>query len=390
MVYDSNGFNFKGHSITEYYDTTLAGQVATRTSGFSKGTADIATLISPAVAGAVSATTAAGAYSGFGGLDFDQAFSSKAIPNPTVNGAPIDNTQNIKYISNGTLSIVFPSTVAGSATVLSYKVGSTIPGRVLVVGGGGGGGTHANGYQAGAGGGGGGGVTIFYFGINEDTSFNIIIGAGGAGGDGTYSTSGGQGGYSEFIGWGGTSPPSGRTYGGGGGQGAALGYYNSNGSNKEPNPSGSTGGACANPLHINNGGYAYLLNDVGETNTNATSWNINNRNTGGNDVGYGWGGAGGGGAGLGSVGGNPKGPDRRDGGNGGNGWYIWGETVGGGGGGGCEWITGGLQGGGGSGGGGASELSGADGTSGLGGGGGAGRSAGGGAGGSGVVKFNFG
>ena len=399
MVYDSNGFNFNGHSITESYDTTLAGQVATRTSGFSKGTVDIATLISPAVAGATGATTASGAYTGFGGLDFDVAFSSTTIPGAKVsynnsNSSSIYSSDSWKinnFTSNsGIFSIVFPSTVAGSATAISYKIAaSAIIGHAVIVGGGGGGGSSLYNH-VGSGGGGAGAVATVEFNITEDITFNITIGAGGAGG--TSGSYGGSGGYSELIGTGGSNPPTVKTYGGTGGGGTnntvESNVYYFDPARVYPNSSGSTGGAPANANNIDHGSRAYTLSSVGATHSNTTTTTVY-RHKGGDDEGYGLSGGGGGGAYQDGF--NQTGPYNRIGGRGGDGIFVWDRQVGGGGGGlhSYDPVSTYPDGVGGAGGGGAAlRSSGAAGTAGTGGGGGASVTSGG-AGGSGLIMLIF-
>ena len=392
MVYDSNGFNFNGNSIITHYNTTLAGDMTTRTSGFSMGNADIATLISPAVDGATAATSAAGAYTGFGeGLDFDVAFSYLTIPGAKVDTNDCDSTVTSgewKIMdfrsSNKVFSIVFPATVAGSATATSQKLSGNITGYATVVGGGGGGGSNSTGGNAGTGGGGAGALVTSSFAITEDITFNISIGGGGGGG--VVGSYGSQGASSTL--YGGTNRPSVTAYGGTGGGGTSSGYW---GDSRTYNGlSGSTGGSAGNHNNIDHTSQAYRLSTTsGGAYENTITTNID-RHRGGDDLGYGLSGAGGGGAGA--DGGVFQGDYKGGGGDGGAGLQSWDRYLCGGGGGlhsygGYAHGAGGL-GGGGAGGTDPNNATGGAGTNNTGGGGGGGWDTGG-AGGSGLVMLIF-
>ena len=158
MVYDSNGFNYQGNSILEKYDTSLAGDFATKSSGFTKSGTDVATLITPACSdGAGTAQTGSGtngSYTGFSSsnIDFDDAFAKTSPsfkPNVNASSAPqywwtFGNYKVCLWNTNSSVTFTFSRCLTTGSASSNYQITPTHPNGdcyIGIVGGGGGGGS---------------------------------------------------------------------------------------------------------------------------------------------------------------------------------------------------------------------------------------------------------
>jgi hypothetical protein len=365
MGYDSNGFNYKGNSVLEKYDTSKAGFYTTKSSGFSKNNTDIARLITPAFkngAGTSQTHTKLGnSYIGFASnntnMNFDTAFAKTSpsfkahidAANTPLNywSDPDDTKWKIcHWDTDSSVTFTFPRCLSSGSASSNYEISPSVgDGRcyIVMVGGGGGGGTSGtwkgkNLHPGGPGGGGGGTLLYMQYYVKAGKTLYFYPGAGGGYGDGSGDDhyTGKSGGTSEIK-----SDNSNRCYAYGG-QGGRFD------SGSIANPGGSTGGGHAWSTNIHSSGKADDLTGDGYSSTFGSSTTGQNqlvihniyRNKGGKDTGYGWGAGGGGGAG--GTGGNHKGAHNRDGGDGGAAKTFYTHAhFGGGGGGGGELNLGG-------------------------------------------------
>lgn len=353
MVYDSNGFNYQGNSILEKYDTSMAGDFSTKSSGFTKSGTDVSTLITPAFEnGAGTAQTGSGTNGSYTGLfsnssiDFDDAFaktSPSIKPHVDAASAPIywwsiGDYRVCIWDTNSSVTFTFSKCLTSGSANSNYQITPDHPDEdcyIQIVGGGGGGGSQgkdlSNNLHVGGPGGGGGGTLLEmeYF-PKDDRTLSFYLGAGGGKGDGTgddhYS---GKSGSSTLI----QSDDSNKCYAYGGQGGVFAG-------GDIANPGGSTGGGHAWSTNAHDTGYAAALTGDGYSttfgqltttgHTNQLKIRVVNRNKGGGDAGYGYGGGGGGGAG--GAGGDNQGTNRINGGNGGAAKTTWSYAYFGGGG----------------------------------------------------------
>ena len=398
MGYDSNGFNFKDESILNTYDTTIT-TIPTKSSGFSKNSTDIATLITPAMTGGRGNTDIGNAYKGFSGqITFDNAFSSQTPSKPllalfqSTSGSSYNPWNSVEFknpAADGWFEVTFSKTLSnGSASTPNDFYIPEVKMKIVMVGGGGSGGS--TGTVQGAGGGGAGGVHELDFQVYADSKkINVKIGSGGSsvggharGNHGNLTSVGGTTDNEFYI----------EAVAGGGG-----GYFG--GTGHRTDPGASTGGAGASSGGNTAANYNYA-DDLTTNGNKITRYGDNagvkiisetdhGRNKGGSDPGYGLGGGGGGGAGSAGVSNDAVGDYNRKGGNGGNGVGLYGKTYGGGGGAHGEYNSGGNgTGGSGVGGDGGQSGAGGNGTANTGSGGGAGWGLSG-AGGSGVVRLFY-
>jgi len=394
MGYDPNGFNFQGESVLNTYDTTIT-TIPTKSSGFSKNSTDIATLITPAITGGQATTSIGNAYKGFSGqITFDDAFSSQAPSKPLLTLTDSTSTPDFDVYKtvefqnpadDGWFKVTFSKTLSnGSASTPNAFYIPEVKMKIVMVGGGGSGGSSAT--AQGAGGGGAGGVHELDFQVYADSKkINVKIGSGGS--SAGVHARGNHGNLTRV--WGTTTNEFDiEAVAGGGG-----GYFG--GTGHRTDPGASTGGAGASANGISAANYADDLttngNKITSYGNNASvkiiSETDHGRNKGGSDPGYGLGGGGGGGAGGAGVSNDAVGNYNRKGGNGGAGVVLYGKTYGGGGGARGEYNQGG-NGTGGSGVGGNGGQPGGNGTANTGSGGGAGWGDSG-AGGSGVVRLFY-
>ena len=349
MVYNPNGFNFNGESITDIYNTDIAGEFTTKSSGFTQlvnGSAvDIATLITPAMTGGRGNTPVSNAYTGFGGtIDFDDAFSAQLPSKPLLeftsatSAEDYDTYKSVEFRTSTTVDAItgnfkvnFSETLTGgSASTPGERYKPNVTMLTAIVGGGGSGGASSS--FPGAGGGGGAAIKPLEFKVNNNTTMNIRVGSGGSSvKPHTY----GKQGYPTVIWNDNTNDFYVEVPGGGGG-----GYFD--GMGEILTYCGSTGGAGGEDENLNDAQYSHQLtltgsqihrygtNDGTQITNGYTDWD-SKRHRGGHDQGYGY--AGGGGGGAGGIGRNHTGAHNRVGGAGGAGIELWGKMYCGGGGG---------------------------------------------------------
>ena len=324
MGYDPNGFNFQGESVLNTYDTTIT-TIPTKSSGFSKNSTDIATLITPAITGGQATTSIGNAYKGFSGqITFDDAFSSQAPRKPLITISSASRNGNlIEYKTSSTFKIEYSKTLSTTSAIHPNKEYSTnVSCYALVVGGGGSGG--GSNQSSMASGGGGGAIREIGFQIIKSMQFDVTVGAGGAS---ISNNNLGNQGASSSLAVNGSSAFN-LTVAGGGGGGS---YFNPNPS-KNTSAEGSSGGTSGGNGDPNDGSttwplsdkYSSLTEDSTTINitTNHEAWWKGLRKTGGKDSSWGWGGSGGGGAGGGGYG-HDSGNYGRKGGAGGAGYLLW-------------------------------------------------------------------